>query len=442
MSGDTDALFERLVTAARAAIQESQALAVGDGRARLSQDAMEAIAVDAIRVELNRHAESRIRAGQAPLATEQEQTLVRRVTRYVTGLGPVEEFLADEEVEEIYGHYDYVQVDKGGRPFAVFRDVWPNEQAMLQWLADLARNRGLTERQFNAGSPLLVLRLRAGMRLSAVRDVSQRAVFNLRRNTLQRVTLDQLVRNGMVPPHLGALLRVAMASDLMRIVFVGATGAGKTTLARACLDELDPSKNVVIVEDTAEIDMWHRDRHPLFHSFEVREPNSEGEGGIEMAELVKQTLRHRPDWFCVGECRDGDTAAEMLKAMTSGHSSLTTVHAESAQGGIAKLALMLALSESQLNLSVAHNLIAEGVDLMCHVVRDPRDGRRYISEIIEVAGFDGTQAVVNQIYRAANTRFGYSRVATFSPPLEDRLARLGLDLAGFYRACGSQEVVG
>ena len=197
----------------------------------------------------------------------------------------------------------------------------------------------------------------------------------------------------------------------------------------------------MIVEDTAEIDMWHRERHPLFHSLEVREPNSEGEGGIQMAELVKQTLRHRPDWFCVGECRYGDTAAEMLKAMTSGHSSLTTVHAESARGGIAKLALMLALSESQLNLSVANNLISEGVDLMCHVVRDAHDGRRYISELIEVAGFDGNQAVVNQIYRAADTRFGYARVATFSPPLEDRLSRLGLDLAGFYRACGAiQEV--
>jgi pilus assembly protein CpaF len=247
------------------------------------------------------------------------------------------------------------------------------------------------------------------------------------------VTLPNLVDRNMVPPHVSDMLQAAMASDLMRIVFVGATGAGKTTLARACLDELGQEKNVVIIEDTAEIDMWHRERHPLFHSFEVREANSEGEGSIPMSLMVKQTLRHRPDWFSVGECRDGDTAAEMLKAMTSGHSSLTTVHAESAQGGIAKLALMLAMSESQLSLSVAHNLISEGVDLIVHVAKNPADGVRAITEVIEVAGFDGEQAAVNQIYRASSSQFGYAQASPFTEPLAQRLQAAGLDLQNFYR---------
>jgi len=428
-------IFDRLVEQARRSVQEAQALAVESGRQRLSYEAMEAVVVDGVRDGLTVLANEQVRLGRRPLTASQEQALLRRVVRFVTGLGPVEEILADDEVEEIYGHYDYVQVDKAGQPVTVVRDLWPSEQAMLQWLGDLARNRGLTERQFNSGSPLLVLRLRAGMRLSAVRDVSQRAVFNLRRNTLDYVNLPMLIRKGMMPPHVGELLEAAMATELMRVVFVGATGAGKTTLARACLDELGPEKNVVIVEDTAEIDMWHRERHPLFHSFEVREPNAEGEGGVPMATMVKQTLRHRPDWFSVGECRDGDTAAEMLKAMTSGHSSLTTVHAESAKGGIAKLALMLALSEGQLSLPVAHNLISQGVDLIIHVAKDPRQGHRYVTEVVEVAGFDGEQAAVNQIYRASGSPFGYASTSTFTPNLEERLAGSGLDLARFYRHC-------
>ncbi len=426
-------LFDKLVEIARSAVQEAQADAVGGGNSRLSFEAMEALVVDAVHRGIDSDAKDRIESGERLLNADQEHAMLTRVVRFVTGLGPIEELLQDEDVEEIYGHYDYVQIDKFGRPAAVARNVWPTEEAMLQWLADMARNRGLTERQFNPGSPLLVLRLKAGMRLSAVRDVSQRATFNLRRNTMKHVTLPNLVERGMVAPHVGELLRAAMACSLMRIVFVGATGAGKTTLARACLDELGREKNVVIIEDTAEIDMWHRERHPLFHSFEVREANSEGEGHIPMSIMVKQTLRHRPDWFSVGECRDGDTAAEMLKAMTSGHSSLTTVHAESAQGGIAKLALMLAMSEGQLSLSVAHNLISEGVDLIVHVAKDPESGERAITEVIEVAGFDGEQATVNQIYRAARSQFGYAQPSPFSDPLAARLRGTGLDLQAFYR---------
>ena len=431
----SDHVFDALVETARSAVQEAQSRAVDAGKPRLSYDAMEAVVVDAVREGISRHANDQVRLGQRTMSDSQEQAMLRRVVRFVTGLGPVEELLADDDVEEIYGHYDYVQIDKGGQPVAVVRDLWPSEQAMVQWLSDLARNRGLTERQFNSGSPLLVLRLKAGMRLSAVRDVSQRAMFNLRRNTLTYVNIPMLVGRGMMPPHIGELLQAAMSCELMRVVFVGATGAGKTTLARACLDELPPQKNVVIIEDTAEIDMWHRERHPLFHSFEVREPNAEGEGSVPMAHLVKQTLRHRPDWFSVGECRDGDTAAEMLKAMTSGHSSLTTVHAESAKGGIAKMALMLALSEGQLSLPVAHNLISQGVDLIVHVARDPRKGHRYVTEVVEVAGFDGEQASVNQIYRAEQSPFGYATTSTFSPHLEERLGGVGLNLPRFYQQC-------
>lgn len=436
-----EALFDGLVDLARQAVQEAQAATIGDGRSRLSEGALEALVVDEVTRGITAEAKRRASVGESLLSSSQERNLLLRVVRFVTGLGPVEEFLADEEVEEIYGHFDYVQIDKNGQPFAIVRDLWPSEEAMLRWLADLARNRGLTERQFNAGAPLLVLRLRAGMRLSAVRDVAQRAVFNLRRNTISRVTVAGLVDRAMMPPHVGQLLQASMACDLMRIVFVGATGAGKTTLARACLDELGKEKNVVIIEDTAEIDMWNRERHPLFHSFEVREANSEGEGELPMALLVRQTLRHRPDWFSVGECRDGDTAAEMLKAMTSGHASLTTVHAESARGGIAKLALMLAMSESQLSLSVANNLIAEGVDLIVHVAKGP-EGHRAITEIIEVAGFDGEQATVNQIYRSATSQFGYHATSTFSDHLGGRLADAGLDLEAFYHMNGAVRGVG
>ena len=141
-------------------------------------------------------------------------------------------------------------------------------------------------------APLLVMRLGDGLRLAATRDVSKHVSFALRRNTLGKVTLADLVGRRMLSPVVADLLRACMRSSEIRLVFSGPTGSGKTTLVRACLGELPAHARVVIIEDTAEIDLFDPVLHPNVESWEARLANSEGEGAITQGQEVKHALRY------------------------------------------------------------------------------------------------------------------------------------------------------
>ena len=153
---------------------------------------------------------------------------------------------------------------------------------------------------------------------------------------------------------------------------------------------------VVVIEDTAELDFFDPVLHPNVESWEERLANNEGEGSISSGSQVKHALRYRPDWLVFGEVRDSDGAVPMLKAMTHGQSSLTTVHAASAVGALEKLALYLGTGEDRLPPEVAHNQLYQAVDFVVHLDRLP-GGRRVVQEVIEVAGFDGRRCTTNTI---------------------------------------------
>ena len=129
-------------------------------------------------------------------------------------------------------------------------------------------------------------------------------------------------------------------------------------------------------------------------SWEERLPNNEGEGAVTLGDEVKHALRYRPDWLVFGEVRDSDGAVPMLKAMTHGQSSLTTVHSATALGALDKLALYLGTGEDRLPPEVAHHQLHQAVDFVVHLDRVP-DGRRVVAEVIEVAGFDGRRCTTN-----------------------------------------------
>jgi pilus assembly protein CpaF len=255
---------------------------------------------------------------------------------------------------------------------------------------------GRTERAFNAQTPLLVMQLGDGLRLAATRDVSQNVSFSLRRNTLGKVSLGDLVGLQMIPAVLAQMLAACMHAPEIRLVFCGATGSGKSTLARACLGDLEPTARVVVIEDTAELSMFDPVLHPNVESWEERLPNNEGEGAVSQGQLVQHALRYRPDLLVVGEVRGSDAAVPFLKAGTFGQASLTTVHSASAIGALDKLALYLGTGEDRLPPDVAHNQLSLAIDFVCHVDRD-HAGNRIIDEVIEVSGFDGTRCTTNTI---------------------------------------------
>jgi pilus assembly protein CpaF len=391
-----------LVTELSRAVQEALVAEATEraqsGRAGLTRAGQEALADSVLREQLQRIDGDRLSSGTGMLDDDAEQALVERVLALSVGLGPIELLLADPTVEEIVAtRFDLVFVYRSdGSVEQLDERLWASEAELANWLSHLARTAGRTERQFNAQAPLLVMRLADGLRLAATRDVSKQVSFALRRNTLGKVTLADLVGRQMLSPVVADLLRACMRSSEIRLVFSGPTGSGKTTLVRACLGELPAHARVVIIEDTAEIDLFDPVLHPNVDSWEARLANSEGEGEITQGQEVKHALRMRPDWLVAGEVRDSDAAVPMLKAMTHGQSSLTTVHSASAIGALDKLALYLGTGEDRLPPEVAHSQLHQAIDFVVHLDRGV-EGRRAVVEVIEVAGFDSKRCTTNTI---------------------------------------------
>jgi pilus assembly protein CpaF len=420
-------LLTALTAAVQNALEADATSRMRAGKAGLPVGGQEALADKVLRGELIRIDTERLAAGHARLSAVDERALVERVLALSVGLGPVELLLADESVEEVVAtRFDLVFVYRSdGSIEPVEERLWASEAELDAWLSHLARTAGRTERQFNSQAPLLVMRLGDGLRLAATRDVSQHVSFSLRRNTLGKVALADLVGLQMFPQVVADLLAACMRSTEIRIVFSGPTGSGKSTAVRACLGELGPMVRVVIIEDTAELDLFDAVLHPNVESWEERLANNEGEGAITPGQQVKHALRYRPDWLSFGEVRDSDGAVPMLKAMTHGQSSLTTVHSATAVGALDKLALYLGTGEDRLPPEVAHNQLHQAIDFVVHLDR-LGDGRRVVTEVLEVSGFDGTRCLTNTI--AARDRD--SGAVTTMQRLEQRHART-LRRAGF-----------
>lgn len=391
-------LIGRLTAAVQEALVAEATERVANGRTGLDRGSQVALADKVLRDELQAIDEERLTRGLTRLDAIEEAQLAERVLALSVGLGPVEMLLADPSVEEVVAtRFDLVfAYHSDGTVREIDEPLWASEGELVAWLSHLARTAGRTERQFNAQAPLLVMRLGDGLRLAACRDVSAHVSFALRRNTKGKVTLADLVGAGMVPTVLADLLAACLHAPEIRLVVSGSTGAGKTTVLRSCLAELDRLARVVIIEDTAELDVFDPITHPNVESWEARLANSEGEGAVDVGEQVKHALRYRPDWLVFGEVRDSDAAVPMVKAMTHGQAALTTVHAPSAEGALDKLALYLGTGDDRLPPEVAHNQLYQALDFVVHVERLP-DGRRVVSELTEVAGFDGRRCTVNRL---------------------------------------------
>jgi Flp pilus assembly CpaF family ATPase len=437
MSRVDAALLGTLTRAVQDALEGDATARLHDGRRRLGRVGQEALADKVLRRELQRIDTDRLAAGAVRLTPEEEHALSERVLALSVGLGPVELLLADESVEEVVAtRFDLVFVYRSDGSVAQLEErLWVTEAEMESWLAHLARTAGRTERQFNGQAPMLVMRLGDGLRLAATRDVSQHVSFALRRNTLGKVTLVDLVGLGTLPQAVVELLAACMRSSELRLVFSGPTGSGKSTVVRACLAELGPLVRVLVIEDTAELDFFDPVLHPNVESWEARLPNSEGEGAIGSGVQVKHALRYRPDWLVYGEVRDSDAAVPMLKAMTHGQSSLTTVHSATAIGALDKLALYLGTGEDRLPPEVAHHQLHQAIDFVVHLDR-LADGRRVMVELVEVAGFDGRRCTTNTIATRDSCTGEFTTLNRLEHQHRERLARAGFDdsvLGGGFR---------
>lgn len=344
---------------------------------------------------LDGHARAELAAGRRPPEPEQELELAEGIHAALYGVGRLQPLLDDPRVENIdINGCDRVFVGYADGREELVGPVADTDEELVELVQLLGAYSGLSSRSFDLANPQLDLRLPDGSRLSALMGVTPRPSVSIRRSRLSRVTLDDLVANGSITPDLAGFLSAAVRAR-KNLMIAGATNAGKTTLLRALAHEIDPVERLVTVERALELGLGEfPDLHPNVVPMEERLPNSEGNGAIGMAELVRRSLRMNPSRVIVGEVL-GDEIVTMLNAMSQGNDgSLSTIHANSALEVFNRICTYAIQSAERLPTEATMMLIAGAIDFVVFVERHndyERGGtlRRIVASVREVNGVDG-----------------------------------------------------
>jgi Flp pilus assembly CpaF family ATPase len=409
------------------AIQE--ALVEADARDGSTMDDLEreAFAHDVATRHLAVRARRAVEHGETPLDLATETELITKAIAGYFGSGKFQVLLDLPGVTDIMVNGpDAIWVQySDGRAERYSPRLFADDDDLRAEVARLARRAGGTERRFDDGKPLLVLRLPDGSRMAATMVVSPHVNVAIRRNVLPAASLQQLVELGTIDEGMRSLFAAAMRAR-MRIVVSGETGAGKSTLTRAFIHELPATTRMVVIEDTRELNIADDvERALAVLEWETREANVEGVGEITQSDLVRQALRFNPEWLIVGEVRDAGAAREMLLAMQHGHPSLSTVHHHSAATAWRKLAQYITQGADAMAFEIAALVISDAVDFFVHLARD-RAGRRVVAEVCETAGWNGTEVQLNRLYVPDPTGRGRPQVH-LSDARRRRLVEHGFD---------------
>ncbi len=315
------------------------------------------------------------------LNQREQRELIERLMHDMLGLGPLEPLLADEAVTDIMVNgAKQVYVEKKGK--LVLSECQFRDDAHVMSIA--SRIVSHVGRRVDESNPLVDARLADGSRVNII--IPPLAIdgpsISIRKFAKQKITLDVMERQGNLSPAAATVLRVAGRCRL-NILISGGTGSGKTTMLNAISQLIDPGERIVTIEDAAELQM----QQPHVVRLETRPANLEGSGEIGMRELLKNSLRMRPDRIILGEIRGGE-AIDMLQAMNTGHDgSLSTIHANRPREALTRLENMVGMSGVNLPAKATRQQIASAIDLIIQVSR-MRDGMRRITYISEVVGME------------------------------------------------------
>ena len=298
------------------------------------------------------------------------------------GFGLLQEFLDDPSITEVMVNgTDLVFVESSGLIRQTSR-TFESEEQLRRVIDRMVRTSG---RRVDQSSPMVDARLPDGSRLNVI--LPPLAVdgpsVTIRKFTSSWLTTDDLVAHGSLSADAADFLEKAVNAKL-NILVSGGTGTGKTTILNILSSFIGRNERVVTIEDAVELSL----HLPNLVRLESRPANSEGAGEVDIRELVRNSLRMRPDRIVVGEVRGSETI-DMLQAMNTGHEgSLSTVHANSPRDALRRLETMVLLGGVELPLRAIREQVASSIDLIVHLVRDTM-GRRFVSTVTEVVGMEG-----------------------------------------------------
>jgi pilus assembly protein CpaF len=322
--------------------------------------------------------------------------LLRDVLDEITGYGPLQPLLDDPEITEIMVNGPKkIFIEKKGlleRTNVVFDDN-------LHILKIIDRIVSPLGRHIDSDSPMVDARLPDGSRVNAVIPpcAVDGASLTIRKFRKDKFSIKQLIELNSLTQGMADFLRACVLGRL-NIMISGGTGSGKTTLLNALSGYIPEKERIVTIEDAAELQL--QQDHVV--RLETKLASVEGHGTVTVRELVRNSLRMRPDRIIVGECRGGE-ALDMLQAMNTGHDgSLTTIHANSPRDALSRLETLVLMAGMELPIKIVRQQISSAMDVIVQVSR-MRDGTRRITAITEVAGMEGDVIVLSDIFKFNQT---------------------------------------
>ncbi|NPV56983.1 MAG: CpaF family protein [Anaerolineae bacterium] len=325
--------------------------------------------------------------------------LFHEILDELLGYGPLQPLLDDPEISEVMvnGH-NLVFVEKKGKILQT-NIRFDNDDQVLRIIDRIILPLG---RRVDADSPTVDARLPDGSRVNAI--IPPVAIdgpsITIRKFQKDKLSIEQLINLGSITPSFSELVRACVIARL-NILISGGTGSGKTTLLNILSSFIPSDERIVTIEDAAELKL--QQIHVV--RLETKPPNSEGQSAVTIRDLVRNSLRMRPDRIVVGEVRGGE-ALDMLQAMNTGHDgSLTTLHANSPRDALSRLETMVLMAGMDLPIRAIREQVASALDLVIQITR-MRDGTRKVTNVSEISGMEGDTVTMSDLFKFEQTGIG------------------------------------
>jgi len=386
------------------------------------------VEADKFRYDVGRIVEALIAEEEVPLSQSEKASLVTDIQHETFGLGPLEMLLADPDTSDILvNRYNQIYIEKFGKLSRV--DLTFRDDAHLMQIIDRIVSK--VGRRVDESSPYVDARLPDGSRVNAIIPplALDGPALSIRRFGLTPLKMSDIVAFGSISPEIDAILRGCVKAK-MNILISGGTGTGKTTLLNILSEYIPADERIVTIEDSAELQL--KQDHVV--RLETRPPNIEGRGEVTQRDLVRNTLRMRPDRIILGEVRGGE-ALDMLQAMNTGHDgSLSTIHANTTRDALSRLETMVLMAGMDLPERAIREQVSSAIDVVLQLAR-LSDGSRKVISISEITGMEGNTVVMQDIFFFEREGIGpdgkvlgHFRASGVRPVFAKKLKLMGVEL--------------